>query len=207
MTAEEKRERLFKRILPALVITVIYFVFISGFVSENAKKARNSYDDLVRKGVSIDDLPDMQKNEARVRKEIAELNKQHQEFRKKMRGIAGFLTENSPSNDSTARLSRILARNRLLITEEKSEFFNSEQLLPSLQEVKHWLKDGNEKEEGGIKVQRLNLVGGYTDMYRALAEIAEGDLQAVPVMLTMNEHLDEQNTPTGQLEWELVLWM
>ena len=33
MTAEEKRERMLKRLLPALIITVIYFVFVSTFIS------------------------------------------------------------------------------------------------------------------------------------------------------------------------------
>lgn len=207
MTVEEKRERLLKRILPALVITVIYFVFISGFVSEGAKTAHNSYENLERQGVSGGDLPEIQRNQAKYMDEVAKLKKQHQEFRKKMQGIAGFLTINSPSNESTAILSRILARNKLLIVEEKRETFDSKKLSPSMQEVKHWLKDTGDKEKSDIEVQRLVVEGAYTDMYRALDEIAGGTLDAVPVLLTMQEHVDEQDNPTGQLKWELVLWM
>lgn len=207
MTAEEKRERLLKRILPALVITVIYFVFVSGFVSEGAKTARNSYENVARQGVSVDDLPEIQRNQAKYMAQVAKLKKRHQEFRKKMQGIAGYLTVNSPSNESTAILSRILARNRLLIAEEKRVTFDSKKLSPSMQEVKHWLKDTEDKEDSGIVVQQLIVVGAYTDMYRALDEIAGGTLDAVPVLLTMEEHVDEQNNPTGQLKWELVLWM
>ena len=38
MTAEEKREQILKRALPALFITIIYFIFISDIMGEQAAK-------------------------------------------------------------------------------------------------------------------------------------------------------------------------
>ncbi len=51
MTAEQKRERLLKRMLPALAITVIYFVFLSHIMVEQKTKAEESFNQLNMQGI------------------------------------------------------------------------------------------------------------------------------------------------------------
>lgn len=51
MNAEEKRERLLKRLLPALVITIIYFVFVSNIMIVQKDKAEEDYLKIARRGI------------------------------------------------------------------------------------------------------------------------------------------------------------
>jgi hypothetical protein len=212
MTPEQKREQLLKRILPGMAITVIYFVFISGIMSEKMHKAEENYRNMTLKGVSAAALPGVMSQSGQIQQQIADLKRQQNEYKEKLKTLAGFLSSSTPSNDSTELLAGILDANGIRMLEEKREAYAEADLNASLQEVWHWLKppaatDPKAKPEATvIYVQHLWLRGSYQSMYGAMAAIADSELKAVPVLFTMHTPDAEDGTP-GELEWELILWM
>ena len=212
MTAEEKRERLLKRILPGMAITIIYFIFISGTLSEKMTKAEDNYTRLMRKGISTASVPGVIKQQSQTQIQISALEKQHNEFKQKLKDLAGFLSNTTPSNETSTLLSSILANNTIRVKNEQRESFPEDALSPALKEVWQWLKpeavesETNEEKVTDIYVQRLLLSGSYQNMYSAMATIAKGGLKAVPVSFSMKAAEDETIT-TGDLDWELLLWM
>ena len=100
MTPEEKRERLLKRILPCMAITIIYFIFISGTLSEKMTKAETDYTNLMRKGISAASLPGVMKQQGQAQTQISALEKKHNEFKQQLKDLAGFLSNSTPSNES-----------------------------------------------------------------------------------------------------------
>ncbi|MGR9114860.1 MAG: hypothetical protein ACU85E_03785 [Gammaproteobacteria bacterium] len=212
MTPEQKREQLLKRILPGMAITVIYFVFISGLMSEKMHKAEEDYQSKLRSGVSAASLPGVMSQSTQIQQQIAELKRKQSEYRDKLKALAGFLSNSTPSNDSTELLSGILDGNGMRIVEEKREAYPEKDLNASLQEVWHWLKPPEAKEskanseEAVVYVEHLWLRGSFRSMYAAMAAIAGSDLKAAPVLFTMHTPEIESGVP-DELEWELVLWM
>ncbi|MGR9046996.1 MAG: hypothetical protein ACU83N_17090 [Gammaproteobacteria bacterium] len=218
MTPEQKREQLLKRVLPGMAITVIYFVFISSIMSDKMHKAEEEYQGMVRKGVSAAALPGVMSQSSQLQQQIAELKRQQNGYREKLKTLAGFLSNAAPSNDSTALLSAIMDSNGMRTLEEKRETYPEADLGASLKEVWLWLKPPEEADAktqadakakpatGTINVQHLWLKGSYQAMYGAMAAIADSELQAVPVIFTMHTP-DDENAPPGELEWELILWM
>lgn len=225
MTAEQKRERLLKRALPGLAITVIYFVFISGFISDKMDKAEKTYSSMSAKRISRNSLSDALKQSGQIQGQISALKLKQRNFKDQLKNLAGFLSTDTPSNSSSEKLAEIMGNNRIRIVEEVPEELPEEQLNASLREVWRWLKPAettqNQVEAGNkaaskatadgdikassIQTQHLWLRGQYSDMYRAMATLAESELQAVPVQLTMRT--PEEDTLNGELEWELILWM
>ncbi|PKM10020.1 MAG: hypothetical protein CVV06_14065 [Gammaproteobacteria bacterium HGW-Gammaproteobacteria-10] len=212
MTPEQKREQLLKRVLPAMAITVIYFVFISGIMSDKMQKAEKNYQDMQRKGISKASMPGILSQSTQVQKQIGQLKQQKKEYQEKLNALAGFLS-NAPSIESTARLSKILANNGIKIADEKTEAYLPKDLGPSLQEIWDLLKPpvktgvDVKNETTKIYVQHLWLRGGYQAMYNAMDTIARSDeLKAAPILFTLNTPVDETES-VGDLEWELILWM
>ncbi|NOR70636.1 MAG: hypothetical protein GQ532_13245 [Methylomarinum sp.] len=211
MTPEEqKRERLLKRVLPAMAITIIYFIFISGMLSEKMTKAEEDYLGLLRKGVSAAAVPGVVKQQTQARSQISALEKQHAEYKQKLKDLAGFLSNTTPSNESSTLLAMILADNNIRVKNEQRESFAEDNLSPALKEVWQWLKPTpdpkNKDQASDIFVQHLSLSGSYQNMYVAMATIAKGQLKAVPVSFSMNAAAGE-NSSTEDLDWELLLWM
>lgn len=217
MTAEEKREQLLKRILPCMVIIIIYFVFISGLFSEKMEKAETSYTKLRGKGVSLLAIPNALNRQQQTQTQITKLETKQRELKQKLSNLAGFLSSSTPSNESSTRLSSILAENNIQVKNEQQETFPEAELSPALQEVWQWLKPAEEtaKKESSKKqqksnhtvfVQHLSLTGSYQNLYLAMNSIAKGDLKAVPVYLNMKAPVDSEGTPDA-LDWELLLWM
>ncbi len=206
MTPEEKRDQLLKRVLPALGICVIYFVFISGFIKEKVEKAEKEYTELRRKGVSTASLPALKTQLSRAREEKARLQKKVDGYRQQLKGMAGFLS-GGPNNQSAALLSEILARNGILVLEEKREHFPVAQLPRSVRELRKWLQTSKKKAPDSIDVQHLWLLGRYPDMYQATLEMAKRKFPAIPVKLSMIYADEEVRRADDDQKWELVLWM
>lgn len=215
MTAEEKRERLLKRILPCMAITIIYFIFISGTLSEKMTKAETDHSNLMRKGISVASVPGVVKQQGQTQTQISALEKKHNEFKQQLKDLAGFLSNTSPTNESSILLSSILAENNIRVKKEFREGFSEDNLSPALKEVWQWLKpetdetkskDEKADEKSEIYVQYLLLSGSYENMYLAMNTIAKGELNAVPVSFSMKAAVDE-NITGGDLDWELLLWM
>ncbi len=208
MNAEEKREQLLKRILPALVISVIYFVFISDIMVKKAEKAEQDYETIHRKGVSPASLPGIRNQFNRSQSEIAELQRKQQDYRGQLKGMAGFLSQEQSTNKSTALLSAILARHHIQVIEEKSETMTEDNLPPSLREVRNWLQQSGEEKQDFINVQHLKLSGSYLDMYQAMLEMAKTKFPAIPVNLSMLSGAEKEEGQAGEeQQWELILWM
>jgi len=212
MTSEEKREQLLKRVLPALGITIIYFVFINGIFSEKMLKAEEKYQGLVRSGASPAGMTGILRQQSQIQQQLSKLKTDIKKHQTELDKLAGFLANNTASNASTALLSKILANSNIRVQTEAREPFKEENLTAALKEVWQGLKPvGNKKpkaktKEPEIYVQHLWLTGSYQNMYHALNTIATGDLKALPVSLTMQSpETDAENK--GALNWELILWM
>jgi len=213
MTPEEqKRERLLKRILPCMAITIIYFIFISGTLSEKMIKAETDHTNMMRKGISTASVPGVIKQQSQTQTQISALEKKHNEFKQQLKDLAGFLSNSTPSNESSTLLSSILAENNIRVKKEHRESFAEDALSPALKEVWQWLKPktddkkDEDKNAENIYVQHLLLSGSYEDMYLAMASIAKGELSAVPVSFSMKA-ASGGSVSEDELDWELMLWM
>ena len=203
MTAEEQREKILKRALPALFITVIYFIFISDIMGEQATKAKDDYTQLMRRGISPASLPGIYKQQQQTQKQLSALKQEQAKYLQDIKGMAGFLSGDADATEATEILANILAKHHLRVAREVSESFDSEKLPPSLREVKDLLQESL-KAEGVISAQHLWLRGSFQSMYAALVEINEVKLAAIPVVFTLAIDNEAQ---AGELSWELVLWM
>lgn len=203
MTAEEKREQILKRALPALFITIIYFIFISDIMGEQAAKAQEDYNNIMRRGIPPAALPGVYKQQEQVRSKLATLRTEQAQYLNDIKSMAGFLSGAGDTTDAAAQLANILAEHHLRVARELSESFASANLPPALNEVKTLLQESL-KTEDEIKVQHLWLHGRFNDMYQALTAMHTLKLAAIPVRFSMS--VPEEGEP-GVLAWELVLWM
>jgi len=203
MTAEEKREQILKRALPALFITIIYFVFVSDIMGEQAAKAQEDYAALMRQGISRDALPGVYAQQDQTRQRLTTLKAEQAEHLKKIKGMVGYLAGGGDATEASTLLANILAKHNLRVAKEVSEPFDSKNLPPSLGEVKGLLQESIKAGET-FNVQHLWLHGRFSDMHAALAEISAVKLAAIPVLFTMSV---PDNAQAGVLDWELVLWM
>jgi len=203
MTAEEKREQILKRALPALFITIIYFIFISDIMGEQATQAQEKYKQLLNKGISPASLPGVYKQQQQVRKQLTALKTEQARYVADIKGMVGYLSGDADTTVAAATLANILAKHHVRVAKEVSEPFLSKNLTPSLSEVKDLLQESI-KAGDSFPVQHLWLHGSYQDMHAALAEMHEVKLAAIPVMFSMSVPVEVEQ---GELDWELILWM
>jgi len=203
MTAEEKRERILKRALPAMFITIIYFVFVSDIMGEQRLKAQEEYDGLMRKGITPAALPGIYERQSKLSKELRALKEVQAKYVKEIKAMAGFLSGESDAMDSATLLANILSKHHVRVVKEVSETFPENKLPVSLKEVRDLLKESL-KAGKEINVQHLWLRGEFRNMHAALKEINEVKLAAIPVVFTLSVPDDVEKFG---LSWELVLWM
>jgi len=202
MTDEEKREQILKRALPALFITIIYFIFISDIMGEQAVKAQESHTKLVRKGISTSALPSIYKQQEQSRTQLSKLKTEQSKYAADIKKMSGFLSGEADTTETSAILADILAKYKLHVGKELRESYTIDKLPIALQEVRDLLQAGG--KEKTIEVQHLWLHGSYNNMYAALAEMNQQKLSAIPVEFKMR--IPEQSR-SGELAWELILWM
>ncbi len=223
MTSEQQREQWLKRILPALVVLVVYFVIISGFVTEKSKKAEAQYVGLKQKGIDAAALPGIELQQRGVSEEIAKLEQEDKAMHDALAANSGFLSRSGSANDAIKRISVILANNNLQVLDEKRNDKPSKDVLPkSLRDTQHWLKDilsvepvaktatatvpaGTTAADKDLNIWTIRYVGRYLDNYRALSALIDGDTKALPVSLTMQAY--KANANAGKQEWLLTLWL
>jgi hypothetical protein len=222
MTAEEKRELLLKRALPGLAVIVLYFVFVSSMMAEKMKKAETDYKNLMMSGVSKEALPSISSQQAQTQQQLTEVQKKVTELQTQFKKMAGFLSNSDNSTNATmAKVSRIFDDFQIKQSKDEKAVFSEAQLNPSLKEVWQAIKpteaEGKKTpdnkpvavkkpEDSMISVHHLWLKGSYTNMYQALTAIAAPTLQVLPISLTMlMPEVDVDNS--GEMEWELILWM
>jgi len=204
MTQEEKREQILKRALPALFITVIYFIFISDIMGDQAIKAQEDYTKLMRKGISPAALPGVYKQQEQARKKLAKLKAEQAKYALEIKKMAGFVSADGNAMDTATDLANILANQLVRVNKELSETFLVDDLPVALKEVRRLLKSDDKEDNASITVQHLWLQGSFNQVYAALAEMKKNKLAAVPVELRMDS---KESDSASQLSWELLLWM
>lgn len=202
MTAEEKRERLLKRMLPALGITIIYFIFVSDIMVDQKTKAQDDYLELARKGISRDVIPSINSQNKRMGTEIGTLQEEQTAHKNKIKEMATFVDKAEASTESATLLATILAENGVRVVKDQDRVIDVEALTPALKEIKLLLLPNKP-----IKAQHLELRANYMSMYAALRQMKEKKLQAVPVLFTMVSPEDTKGFRPGELKWELDLWI
>ncbi len=216
MTPEQQRELWLKRMLPALGILVIYFVIISGFVTEKSKKAEDQYVGLQQKGINAAALPGIEQQQRTITEEIAKLEQEDKAIHAAFAENSGFLSQSGSSNDAIEHISIILAKHHLQVLNEQHNDKPVVASLPrSLRDTLIWLKDmvpAESATHGGAAVtgddKNLNIwtiryIGDYPDNYRALSALNDSHIKALPVSLTMQTYKAEP----GKQEWLLTLWL
>jgi len=208
MTEEEKREQILKRALPALFITIIYFIFISDIMAEKAQKAEGDYTKLMQKGISPAALPNIYKQQSQAREKLSKLQAEQKKYATEIKSMAGFLSGEADSTDTARDLANILVKHQVSVAKEIGESFKVDDLPAALKEVRALLQSKDKKAKQAktelIAVQHFWLQGGFNNMYAALAEMNQAKLSAIPVKMMMSVPSNSEN---GMLEWELLLWM
>ncbi len=228
MTPEQQREQWLKRVLPALGVLVVYFVIISGFVTEKSKKAEAQYTGLVQKGINAAALPGIGQQQRVLSEEIAKLEQEYKTLHSALEAKSGFLSGKGTANVSIERISVILANNKLQVLEEKRVDKPDITLLPrSLRDTQLWLKDISSVETTAVakppvpapapvdksadnkdlNIWTIRYIGTYPECYRALSALADSDIKALPVSLTMQPYKSNNKSDAGKQEWVLTLWL
>jgi hypothetical protein len=228
MTPEQQREQQLKRILPALGVLVVYFAIISGFITEKSQKAEQQYMEMFSKGINADSMPGMEQEKRRLEEEVAQLEQESKTLHAALAAKSGFLSPERSTNDAIDRITVIFDDNHLQILEEiPNDQSGDKNLSKSLQSTRNWLKDlltpeetvdpkakdskakkpvaPDEKNPKGIaiNIRNIRFAGTYLDTYQALATLADSNIKALPVSLTMKSY----GKGAGQQEWLLKLWL
>lgn len=220
MTPEQQREQWLKRILPAMGVLIVYFVIVSGFVTGKTKKAEEEYKTLISKGIDASTLPVRQQDQSTMKDELTKLEAEEKTIRDKMAANSGFLASKETQNDTLDKVSTIFADNALQVLEEKrNDQLALSSLTKSFVELQTYLDELSAtttapqttpapvtaaKTAKKINVWTIHYSGSYNDNYRMLNALLTSNIKALPVSLTMQSLKD--NT-SGQLEWNLTLWM
>jgi hypothetical protein len=207
MTAEERRDRWLKRILPGLVVGAIYATFVGPLLVGKADKARQEYEALMSKGISPAALPGMERQIDSLQAQIAKLKQDDAKVQGELSKYAGFLAQGGAANGTSDQLAKLFAEHRLRVIEEKLEEKPAPESFPkSLRDTQEWLKTALNLNDG-MTLLEIHFAGSYVDTYAALAVLADGKINALPVSLTMREWKEAGRTDTGMLEWRLKLWI
>jgi len=202
MTAEEKRERILKRLLPAIAITVIYFVFVSSIMEEQKTTAEEAYMAIARRGISPASISGVHRQSQQINQQITDLQQKAVERREKIKKLAGFVDKAGGSTETATLLATILADNGVRVVRDENRDLSNEELSPSLLEIKALLLP-----DKAINVQHLQLRAGYIAMYQALKQMNTLKLQAVPIGFKMISPENDEEVNQGELMWELDLWI
>jgi hypothetical protein len=214
MTPEQQREQLLKRVLPALVVLVVYFAIISGFVTDKSKNAQQQYQALKSKGIDPAALQGMGQQQQVLRTEVAALEAENKAARETLQAKSGFLSRTGTVNDTLAQIGAILAKNSLQVLEEKqSAQLSGKEILPkSIGDTQRRLKEIAAGPADNLNIWTIHYVGNYLDNYRALSSLAGDDaIKALPVSLTMQPYKSTNDSDpakdAGKQEWLLTLWL
>jgi hypothetical protein len=217
MTPEQQREQWLKRILPALAVLVVYFVIISGFLTEKSKKAEEQYTGMVLKGIDPAALPGIEQQQREITEAVAKLEAEDKAVRSALKANSSFLSRTESVNDTIKQITDILAKNKLQVQDLKHNDKPEIETLPkSLRDTQGWLKEisagASAPAVAGTSNKDLNIwtiryIGTYLDNYRALSALAGSDTKALPISLTMQAYKTNTESNTGKQEWVLTLWL
>ncbi len=207
LSDDKQREQWLKRILPALVITVVYFVFVSKILTDKCDKAEQAYTALVSKGISEEALPPVEQQNIRLKDELLALKQQDEQAQAGLSAKAGFLYGQNDMNEAVGKIAQLMQNHRLRITDERSVGDKKIAELPrSYADLKKWLGEMLKTPET-VHVHRIDFIGAYVDVYEALKEMALGDIKALPLLLTMKNPEKSSDRDIGMKLWTLELWI
>lgn len=207
MTTEEQRDQWLKRLLPGLMIGVLYGVFIRPVLNGNTDKARQEYESLMSKGIATAVLPGMEQQRSSLQQQIATLKQDDQKIHDDLASYAGFFAHGASANTASKQVATLFAEQRLRVIEEKrDEKASPAAFSKSLRDTRQWLQDALQLRDAPTVVE-IHFAGTYVDTYRAMAVLAEGKINALPVSLTMQEWKGSEPGDEGMLEWRLKLWI
>lgn len=201
------REQWLKRLLPGVLVTVIYFVFISSTLSQKAQTSETEVRNLKSKGIDQQVISSLNSRIDAVQAELTQLKQQDKALMDNLLAKAGFLFGTSNMNEVVYQIAESLKFNHLSILEERSigqVKLNS--LPPSFADFSQWLL-GVTKIEENAHIHRFSFVGLYPDVYKVLMKFARGEINAVPVYLTMKNPDAGQLVENGKKVWIMDVWI
>ncbi|WP_152486083.1 hypothetical protein [Methylohalobius crimeensis] len=203
MTVEE-REKLIKRVLPALVIGVIYFTFAKGFVEKGSEKAEEEWRNLARKGISAASIPNLQQRMGMLDRQLAEKQQNRRELDEKVTVDLGSLGGRDDANRMIARLQAILAEHDLQVVDEGRDDGVFERGTRAVTELKQILSARELTDKIHFRAWRVSFYGRYVDVHAALRRMADDALLLVPLDWSMQEPENENET---RMLWTLTVWI
>jgi hypothetical protein len=201
MTAEEKRERLLRRILPGMVIAVLYFVFLSHWVTKGVVKAKADRQALNSRGIAPEALPAVAREQKQIDAEIQKLAVQKAEFGKQVNAYAGFLFDPAYASHLNDRLATLLAAHHLREVGSDIPPDNKE-VSRSILDVYNLIGEAPGKKSR-ISIWRVSFTGSYLDVYRLLMDLQAQTPAVIPAALTMKPAPDDRMG----MAWSLSFWV
>lgn len=221
---EKAREQLLKRFIPALVIIVVYFVFIKGAIDKDLKAAEQQYTDMAGKGISAEVLPELNKRKSEIAASVVVLNTEHKKIQKELDKHTRYLEGTGNVNKTLETLSSYFTENLLHVTQENWVEPSEAATLPkSFNAVKLWLKSSKNKskstpavpakktlkgEKSANRLREIQFYGSYQNTYEAMVGFAERKFKVIPVSISMALPEESSNaSKSGLLKWVLKLWI
>ncbi|MGX2038971.1 hypothetical protein ACWJKU_02390 [Methylocaldum sp. MU1018] len=197
---EEKRERLLKRILPALVLLVVYFTFVSGRISGQAEQTEKEATEMMSRGIAPEALPGVRAQQTRLDEDIRRMKSQQDEFNRMVQERTGLAGRPGYAGQVSDRVSRLLERHGLREGDNTAE--DPGQNLPkTYRDIVQRLQNAKDSR---WTLLRVDFAGDYRAARRVFEAIAEDDGAALlPVIWAMYPPGDE----SSDLQWSLWMWL
>ncbi len=226
---EKDREKLLKRFLPALVILVIYFIFIKEKVNDELKEAEKQFVEMESKGISAKVIPELQKRKSSIAQGVAKLDAEQKKIKKKLDKHTKTLEGTENINLMLEKLSNYFVANQLhVVQEDWVKTVDSANLPKSFNAVKLWLEAS--KQGGGNaaikaapiapvpgisvpdtepeRLREIQFFGAYQHVYEAMAGFANRQFNVIPVSISMELPEDDStHSKQGHMKWILKLWI
>ena len=204
---EKQRERWLKRILPGMAITILYFVFVSGNLTDKANKAEQDLKTLRNKGISEGSVKSSQQQFNKLQTDLADLKKRDDEVQKGLSAKAGFLYGENSMNDAVGQVAQLIDNHQLRLIEAKGLGTKKLDELPrAYADLKRWL-DIMLKNGDTVHIHHFSFMGRYVDVYEMLKEMALSEITAMPVFLSMKNPETNDGATVGLKVWTLDLWI
>lgn len=196
-----KRDQLLILILPLILVLGIYGWFISPGKLSALKKVETALADAKAKAPAPEILAAKKKLVAQAAGELASLQGQLDALQKQWRNEASRCSTYQRSERQTQLKSLFLRHGLGLLTNYKADAAKEGKLSPALEQLAKDMADlgANQKPE----LHLFSFKGRFGDVQRALEELGQGDLLALPIRLIMKDTKDH----SAPREWELYVWI
>jgi hypothetical protein len=197
---EEKRERLLKRILPALVLLVVYFTFISGRISGQAEQTEKEVVEMMSRGIAPEALPGVRAQQTQLDEDIKRMKTKQEEFDRMIQERTGFAGRPGYASHVSDRVSLLLEQHDL--REGNNTVEEPGQNLPKT--YKDIIRRLQNAKDAHWALLRVDFAGDYRATHRFFEAIAKDESVALlPVSWAMYPPGDE----SPDLKWTLWMWL